>query len=181
MSDSPDPPTKPHPPTGKRKRSASGWAAHKAPDARCQAEHYEGKQALASPSYTLGTMDDLQLQVYLAPLVPEKHSATAFERFRGRLVRCLRAKWLAATVVRVDRDKPQGHHWASDLWRLQLGGTRCPDPFLSVTSSMFATTQQRPILRGKIRVIGEVREQLFPNTAAQAPPANPAQARQVPR
>ena len=142
MSNSTDPPAKPHPPTGKHKRSDSGWATRKARDARRQAEHYEGKQAVASPSYTLGVMDDLQLQVHLAPPVHEKFAAAAFERFRGWLVRCLRAKWPAAEVIRVDRDKPQGHHWASDLWRLQLGGTRAPDPFLSVTSSIFTTTQQ---------------------------------------
>ena len=180
MSESTDPPTKPHPPIGKRKRE-SGWAIRKARDARRQAEYYAGKQALASPSYTLGVMDDLQLQVYLAPLVPEKYAATSFERFRGWLVRCLRTKWPAAIVVHVDRDKPPRHHWSSDLWRLQLGGTRAPDPFLSVTSSIFGTTQQRFILRGKTRVICEVSEQLFPTTAAQAPPANLAQAHEAPR
>ena len=51
-------------------------------------------------------MDDLQLQVHLAPPVPEKFAAASFKRFRGWLVRCLRAKWPAAAVVCVDRDKP---------------------------------------------------------------------------
>ena len=69
--------------------------------------YYEGKQPLASPSYTLGVMDDLQLQVYLTPPVPEKYAATSFEIFKGWLVR---TKWLAAIVVRVDRDKAPGHH-----------------------------------------------------------------------
>ena len=46
MSASPNPPTPPHPPSGKRKRSVSGWATRKARDARRQAEYYEGKQAL---------------------------------------------------------------------------------------------------------------------------------------
>ena len=109
MSDSLGLPAESHSSTGKRKRSEQGWAARKARDARHQAEHYEGKQALASPSYMLGTVDDLQLQVHLAPPVPEKFAAASFERFRGWLVRCLRAKWPAAAVVRVDRDTPQGH------------------------------------------------------------------------
>ena len=181
MSDSPDPPAESHPSTGKRKRSEQGWVASKARDARHQAQHYEGKHALASPNYTLGTVDDLQLQVHLASPVPEKFAAASFERFQGWLVRCLRAKWPVAAVVRVGRDRPQGHHWASNLWRLQLGGTRDPDPFLSVSSSIFATTHQRFILRGKTRVIHEVCEQLFPTTMAQALPANSTEAHQAPR
>ena len=161
MSDSPNPLTKPHPPTSKSKRSERGWPTRKARDARRQAENYVGKQALTSPSYSLGTMDDLRVQVHLAPTVPEKFVAAAFQRFRGWLVRCLGAKWAAGAVFRVDPDKPQGHHWASDLWRLQLGGTRAPGPFLSITSSIFATTQQRFIWRGKTRFICKVSEQLF--------------------
>ena len=129
-----------HPPSGKRKRSASEWATRKARDARRQAEYFESKKALESPSYMLGVLDDIQLQIHLAPPVQEKHAATVFERSRGWLVRRLRPKWPAAVVVRINRDKPAGHHWTSDLWRLQLGGTRAPDPFLSVAFTIFATT-----------------------------------------
>ena len=118
----------------------------------------EGKKALASPSYTVGTVDDIKLRAHLAPPVPEKFAAASFERSRGWLVRNLRAKWPAAAIVRGDHDKPQGRHWVSDLWRLKLGGTRAHDHFLSITSSIFATTQQRFILRGKTRVIREVCE-----------------------
>ena len=170
MSASPNPPTPPHPPSGKRKRSASGWATRKARDARRPAEYYEGKQALESPSYTLGVLDDLQLQVYLTFPMQEKYAATSFERFKGWLVRRLHTKWQTAVVVRVDRDKPSGHHWASDLWRLQLGGT----------STIFATTQQRFVLRGKAHVIREVSAQLFSDTTAHASLANPAEAHLAP-
>ena len=172
-----------YPPSGKSKRSASGWNTRKARDAGRQAEYFESKQALESPSYTLGVLDDLQLQVHLAPPVQEKHAAMAFERFRGWLMRSLRpkSKWPAAVVVRKDRDKPAGHHWTSDLWRLQLGGTRAPDPFLSVTFTIFATTQQRFVLRGKARVIREVGAQLFPTTTAQASSAGSAQSHFAPQ
>ena len=67
MSASPNPHTPPHPPSGKRKQSASGWATRKAGDVRRQAEYYKGEQTLESPSYTLGVLDDLQLQVHLTP------------------------------------------------------------------------------------------------------------------
>ena len=116
-------------------------------------------------------LDDLRLQVHLAPPVQEKHAATAFERFRGWLVSRLRPKWPAAVVVRMDRDKPAGHHWTSDLRRLQLGGTRAPDPFSSVPFTIFATTQQRFVLRGKARVLREDGAKLFPTAPAQASPA----------
>ena len=177
MSTPPELPASPHPPSGKRKRSASGWLARKTPDARRQTEYFESKQALESPSYTLGVLDDLHLQIHLAPPVQEKHAATAFERLRGWLVRCLRPKWPTAVVVRMDRDKPAGHHWTSDVWRLQLGGTRAPDPFLSVTFTIFATTQQRFVLRGKDRVIREVGAQLFPTATAPASTASSAHSR----
>ena len=98
-------------------------------------------------------LDDLYLQIHLAPRVHEKHAATSFERFRGWLVRHLRPKWLAVVVVWMDRDKPPGHHSTSDLLRLQLGSTRAPDLFLSVTFTIFTITHQRFVLRGKARVI----------------------------
>ena len=104
-----------HPPSGKRKRSASGWATCKARDARRQAEYFGSKQALESPSYTLGVLDDLQLQVHLEPPVQEKHAATAFERFTGWLVRRLRPKWPAVVVLRMEQDKPAVYHWTSDV------------------------------------------------------------------
>ena len=96
-------------------------------------------------------------------------------RFKGWIVPCLQTKRPAAAVIRVDHNKAHGHHRASDLLLLQLGGRTALDNFLSVTSFTFATTQERCILRGKTRVIREVSEQLFPTIAAQAPPANAAQ------
>ena len=39
-------------------------------DARRQAEYFESKQALENPSYTMGLLDDLQLQVRLSPPPP---------------------------------------------------------------------------------------------------------------
>ena len=65
------------------------------------------------------------------------------------------------------RDKPTGHRWTSYLWRLQLGGTRAPDPFVSITCTIFATTQQLFVLRGKAAA-REVGAQLFATTTAQA-------------
>ena len=90
------------------------------------------------------------------------------------MFRRLRPKWPTVVFVRMDRDKPAGHHWISDLWRLQLGGSRTPYLFLSVTFSVFATTQQRFVLRGKARVIREVGAQLFPAAGAQASSASSA-------
>ena len=110
MSDSPDPPAESHFSTGKRKRSEQGWAAHKARDARRQAEHYEGTKAPASPSYTLGMVDDLHLHVHLTPPMPEKFTAASFKRFRGWLIRSLRAKWPVAALVHINANKPQGGH-----------------------------------------------------------------------
>ena len=60
MSDSPDPLTKTHVPIGERDRSESGCATRNERDAGRQAEHDEGNQALASPSYRLVAMVDLQ-------------------------------------------------------------------------------------------------------------------------
>ena len=110
MSTPSNPPAPPHPPCAKRKRSASRWATRKARDVPREAEYYEGKQPLESPSYTLGVLDDLQLQVHLTPPIQERDAATVFERFRGWLVRHLRPKWLAVSVVPMDREKPSGHH-----------------------------------------------------------------------
>ena len=92
-----------NPPSGKRKQSASGWATRKARDARRQAEYFEGKQTLESPSYTLGVLDDHQLHVHLAPPVQEKHAATAFERSRGWLEKRLRQKWMPAAEPRTHK------------------------------------------------------------------------------
>ena len=55
--------------TGKRKRSEQGWAHRKACDAQRTAEHYEGRDALVRPHYTLGTIDEKQLQIHLDPVV----------------------------------------------------------------------------------------------------------------
>ena len=93
MSAPPELPGTPHPPSGKRKRSASGWSARKARDAWREAEYFESRQALESPSYTLGVLDDLRLQIHLAAPVQERHAATTLERFRGWLVRRLGPKW----------------------------------------------------------------------------------------
>ena len=160
MLDSPDPPAASHSSTGKRKRSEQGWAARKARDARQQAEHYEGRKALASPSYTLGMVDDLQTRVHLTPLVSEKFAAASFERYRGWLVRSLQAKWPATALVRINANKPQGGPLGLRSVAHPAWGTRAQEPFLNVTASNYATTQQRPFLRGKTRLIHEVREQL---------------------
>ena len=87
------------PSTGKRKRSEHGWAHRKTRDARCTAEHYEGRDALVRQDYTLGTNDEKQLHIHLDPPVPEKFAEASFERFCGSLVRALRAWWLATAVV----------------------------------------------------------------------------------
>ena len=118
-----------------------GWAARKARDARRLAEHYEGTKALASPIYTLGMVDDLQLHIHLTPPMPEKFATASFEQFRGSLVRGLRTKWPAAAIVRISAHKPQGAHWASDVGRIRFGGSRAPKPFLSINAPNYATMQ----------------------------------------
>ena len=78
----------------------------------------------------------------------------------------------------MDTNKPKGGHWASDLWRAHSWGTRSPEPFLSVTASNYATTQQRFILRGKMHLIHNVRDLLFPAPSASALPATSSNAQQ---
>ena len=58
-------------------------------------------------------------------------------------------------------NKPNGGHWAPDLWRAQLRGTRSPELFLNVTAFNYATTQQRFILRGKTHLVRSDRDLLF--------------------
>ena len=111
----------------------------------------------------------------------EKFAAASFERFCGWLVRNLRTKWRAAAVICMDTNKPRGGHWASDLWRAQLGGTRSPEPFLSVTASNYATTQQRFILRGKTHFIHTVRDLSFPAPSDAILPATSSSAQQSKR
>ena len=125
MSAPPKVPGSSQPPSGKRERSSSGWATHKARDARRQAEYFESKQSLESRSYTLGMLDDHQLQIHLAPPLQEKYAATAlFERFKGGLVRRPRPKWPAAVVVRMERDKPTRHYCTSGGCNLAAQGPR---------------------------------------------------------
>ena len=133
MSGSPSPLAERRASTGKRKRSEQGWIRRKARDARRLAEHYEARDALAQPRHTLGLVDERQLQVHLEPLVPEKFAAASWNV--PRVARSEPPKWSAAAVVRLDTNKPEGGHWASDLWRAQLGGTRSPEPFLNATAS----------------------------------------------
>ena len=138
MPDPPCPLTEPCASNGKRKCSEQGWIRRKERDARRSAEHYEPRDALARPQYTLGAVDERQHQVHLEPLVPEKFVEASFERFREWFVRALGAKWPAAAVIRLNTNKPQGGHWTSDLWCAQLGGTRSPEPFITVTASNYA-------------------------------------------
>ena len=133
--------TAPRPSTAKRKRSEQGWAHRKAGDARHTAEHYEGQDAPVRPHYTLGTVDEKQLQIHLDPPIPKKFAEASLERFRGSLVRALCAQWPAAAVVQLHTDKLRGGHWSQALWRAQLGRTRAPEPFVSVMASNYATTQ----------------------------------------
>ena len=89
--------------------------------------------------------------------MPERFAAASFERFRGWLVRGRRAKLPAAAIVGINAINPQGGRWTSDLWRIRLGGTRAPEPFLGVTASNYATTQQTFVLRSKTHSIHNVR------------------------
>ena len=71
----------PHASGGKRKRLEQGWAHHKARDARRTAEHCEERASLVQPCYTLGTVNEKQLQIHIHPPVPEKFADASFERF----------------------------------------------------------------------------------------------------
>ena len=141
MSDSPDPLVEPHSSTCKRKRSKQGCAARKARDAHQQVEHYEGRKALASPSYTPGMVDDLQLQVHLTPPVPGPLDASSAVKVRRGVLR----------AVRVARRKPPSQVASSSTRPHQrqqaaggpLGlrpvahparGHEGPKPFLGVTA-----------------------------------------------
>ena len=71
----PDPPAlsiAPCASTGNRNRSEQGRTRRKARDARCTVKHYKGWAALASPHYTLGVVDEKQMQIHFDPPVPEK-------------------------------------------------------------------------------------------------------------
>ena len=81
-------------------------------------------------------------------------------------MRCVRPKWPVAVVVRMAREQLAGHHWTSNLGWMQLGGTRAPYPFLSVTFSILGTTKRRFFMRGKARVIREVVAWPFPTRTA---------------
>ena len=100
----PNPPASsnaPHGSTSKRKRLEQGWARHKARDARRTAEHYEGTIALVKPRYALGAVHEKQRHLHLDPPVPEKFAEASFDRFRGWLVRALRAPWPAKALVQL--------------------------------------------------------------------------------
>ena len=165
-----------NPPSGKRKQSASGWATRKARDARRQAEYFEGKQTLESPSYTLGVLDDHQLHVHLAPPVQEKHAATAFER--SVCARSGRRRW-SCGWTEISRQDTTRHLICGRC--THKGDTRVPDPFLSVTFTIFATTQQRFVLRGKAGVIREVGAPLVATATAQALSASSAHFHSAPQ
>ena len=106
----PNPPTEPYASIGKRKRSEQGWTHRKARDARRSARYFEARDLSTRPRYTLGVVDERQLQIHLEPSVPDKFAVAAFERFRGWLVRNLRAKWPETAVVRMETNKPKGGH-----------------------------------------------------------------------
>ena len=158
MSRSPSPPAEPRASTGKQKRSEQGWTRCKARDAHCSEEQYEARDASPSPS-PFGASDAGKVRrSLLRTLLRMARSQPPNQIF-------------AVAMVRMDTNKPQGGHWPSALWRAQLGDTRSPEPFLSVTTSNYATTQHCFILRGKMHLIYNVRDLRFPAPSAAASPA----------
>ena len=78
----------------------------------------------------------------------------------------------------METNKPKGGHWALDLWRSELGGTRSPEPFLSVTTPNYGTTQKPFILRGKAHLVQSFWDSLFLASSESAVPAASSNAQQ---
>ena len=61
---------------GNRKRSEHGWAHRRALDAQRTTEHYEGRGSVVRPQYTLGTVDEKELQILWPSAIPPRREST---------------------------------------------------------------------------------------------------------
>ena len=113
---------------------------------------------LQQPHYVHLRLDTRVLEIELRPPVPIRDAASAFERFRGWLIRTVRPTW---PNVRLEphSTKPSGAHLHEQRWRLWIDQSNRRRLVLGFTSHLGG---QRFYFQGAPHLLRLLRDLLFP-------------------